>query len=149
MNTVKLSELGPAPGAKRERKRVGRGIGSGLGKTSARGHKGQKARAGGGKGPAFEGGQTPLQRRLPKRGFNNKWRREWVIVSLGRLNGFSEGTEITPELLHREGIVKNLRDGLKVLGTGTVDRKLIVKAHAFSGSAREKIEAAGGKAEVI
>lgn len=149
MNTVKLSELGPAPGAKRERKRVGRGIGSGLGKTSARGHKGQKARAGGGKGPAFEGGQTPLQRRLPKRGFNNKWRREWAIVSLGRLNGFSEGTEITPELLHREGIVKNLRDGLKVLGTGTVDRKLIVKAHAFSGSAREKIEAAGGKAEVI
>ncbi|MGE5551455.1 MAG: 50S ribosomal protein L15 [Bacteroidota bacterium] len=146
---MKLSELGPAPGAKRERKRVGRGIGSGLGKTSARGHKGQKARAGGGKGPAFEGGQTPLQRRLPKRGFNNKWRREWAIVSLGRLNGFSEGTEITPELLHREGIVKNLRDGLKVLGTGTVDRKLIVKAHAFSGSAREKIEAAGGKAEVI
>ncbi len=146
---MKLHELGPAPGAKRERKRVGRGIGSGLGKTSARGHKGQKARSGGGKGPAFEGGQTPLQRRLPKRGFNNKWRREWSIVSLDRLNGFAEGTEITPELLHEEGIVKNLRDGLKVLGTGTIDRKLVVRAHAFSASAREKIEAAGGKAEVI
>lgn len=149
MDGVKLSELGPVPGAKHERKRVGRGIGSGHGKTSARGHKGQKARSGGGKGPAFEGGQTPLQRRLPKRGFNNKWRRQWAIVSLERLNGFATGTEVTPALLREAGIVKNLRDGLKVLGTGTIDRKLTVKAHAFSASAREKIEAAGGKAEVI
>ncbi|MGE5599404.1 MAG: 50S ribosomal protein L15 [Bacteroidota bacterium] len=146
---MRLSELAPAPGARRERKRVGRGIGSGHGKTATKGHKGQKARSGGGKGPAFEGGQTPLQRRLPKRGFHNKWRREWAIVSLERLNGFTEGSEITPDLLHETGIVKNLRDGLKVLGTGSLDRKLVVKAHAFSESARAKIEAAGGKAEVI
>lgn len=149
MRAVRLSELAPAPGARRERKRVGRGIGSGHGKTATKGHKGQKARSGGGKGPAFEGGQTPLQRRLPKRGFHNKWRREWAIVSLERLNGFPEGSEITPDLLHETGIVKNLRDGLKVLGTGSLDRKLVVKAHAFSESARAKIEAAGGKAEVI
>ena len=131
------------------RKRVGRGVGSGLGKTAGKGHKGQKARSGGGKGPAFEGGQTPLQRRLPKRGFNNKWRREWATVSLARLGSFAEGTEITPDLLHHEGIVKNLRDGVKILGNGTIDRKLIVKAHGFSASARAKIEAAGGKAMVI
>ena len=146
---MKLNELGPAPGARRTPKRIGRGIGSGLGKTAAKGHKGQKARSGGGKGPAFEGGQTPLQRRLPKRGFNNKWRREWSTISLERLNRFPEGTEVTPDLLHEKGVVKNLRDGLKVLGTGTIDKKLVVKAQAFSASARKKIEAAGGKAEVI
>lgn len=146
---MRLNELGPAPGARKERKRVGRGIGSGLGKTSGKGHKGQKARSGGGKGPAFEGGQTPLQRRLPKRGFNNKWRREWSTVSLERLNVFPDGAEVTPELLRERKIVKNLRDGLKVLGTGTIERRLVVKAQAFSASAKEKIEAAGGKAEVI
>lgn len=146
---MRIHELGPAPGATRERKRVGRGIGSGLGKTAGKGHKGQKARSGGGKGPAFEGGQTPLQRRLPKRGFNNKWRREWSIISLARLDKLPEGTVVTPEFLHEQGIVKNLRGGLKVLGTGSLQRKLVVKAHAFSASAREKIEAAGGKAEVI
>ncbi len=149
MDEVRLSELGPSPGARKTRKRLGRGIGSGLGKTAAKGHKGQKARAGGGKGPAFEGGQTPLQRRLPKRGFNNKWRREWSIISLARLNDFPDGAEITPEMLREKGIVKNLRDGLKVLGTGSIQRKLVVKANAFSTSAREKIEAAGGKVEVI
>lgn len=146
---MRINDLSPAPGARKERKRVGRGIGSGLGKTSGKGHKGQKARSGGGKGPAFEGGQTPLQRRLPKRGFTNKWRRNWSIVSLARLNDFPAGTEITPELLRERGVVKDLGDGLKVLGTGTIERKLTVKAHAFSASAREKIEAAGGKAEVI
>jgi len=146
---MRINDLRPVPGARKERKRLGRGIGSGLGKTSGKGHKGQKARAGGGKGPAFEGGQTPLQRRLPKRGFTNKWRRRWSIVSLARLSEFPAGTEITPELLKEKGVVKNLEDGLKVLGTGTIKRKLTVKAHAFSASAREKIEAAGGKAEVI
>ena len=146
---MRLYELSPMPGARRERKRVGRGIGSGLGKTSGKGHKGQKARSGGAKGPAFEGGQTPLQRRLPKRGFNNKWRREWSTVSVARLNGFPDGAEVTPEILRKQKIVKNLKDGLKVLGTGTIGKKLFVKAQAFSASAREKIEAAGGKAEVI
>lgn len=146
---MKLSELGPAPGAKHARKRVGRGIGSGHGKTSTRGHKGQKARAGGGKGPSFEGGQTTLQRRLPKRGFHNKWRREFSTVNLTVLNNFTAGSEITPELLHQKGVVKNLLDGLKVLGNGTLDRQLTVKANGFSASARAKIEAAGGKAEVI
>ncbi|NLG83472.1 MAG: 50S ribosomal protein L15 [Firmicutes bacterium] len=146
---MRLHELSPAPGSRRAPKRVGRGIGSGLGKTAGRGHKGQKARSGGAKGPAFEGGQTPLQRRLPKRGFNNKWRREWAIVSLERLNVFPDGTEVTPALLREKGMVKNLRDGLKVLGTGSLTRKLVVKAHAFSATARAKIEAAGGKAEVI
>ena len=146
---MRLHELGPAPGARRTRKRVGRGIGSGLGKTAGKGHKGQKARSGGAKGPAFEGGQTPLQRRLPKRGFTNKWRREWAIISLARLNAFPDGTEVTPELLREKGMVKNLRDGLKILGNGSLERKLVVKAQAFSASAREKIEAAGGRAEVI
>ncbi|MGQ9779023.1 MAG: 50S ribosomal protein L15 [Bacillota bacterium] len=146
---MRLHELAPAPGSRRAPKRVGRGIGSGLGKTAGRGHKGQKARSGGAKGPAFEGGQTPLQRRLPKRGFNNKWRREWAIISLDRLNIFPDGTEVTPALLKEKGMVKNLRDGLKVLGTGSLARKLVVKAHAFSASARAKIEAAGGRAEVI
>lgn len=146
---MKLSELGPAPGAKHARKRVGRGIGSGHGKTSTRGHKGQKARAGGGKGPSFEGGQTTLQRRLPKRGFHNKWRREFSTINLTVLNNFTAGSEITPELLHQKGVVKNLLDGLKVLGNGTLDRQLTVKANGFSASARAKIEAAGGKAEVI
>jgi large subunit ribosomal protein L15 len=146
---MKLSELGPAPGAKHARKRVGRGIGSGHGKTSTRGHKGQKARAGGGKGPSFEGGQTTLQRRLPKRGFHNKWRREFSTVNLTVLNNFTAGSEITPELLHQKGVVKNLLDGLKVLGNGTLDRQLTVKANGFSASARAKIEAAGGKVEVI
>ncbi len=149
MDEVRLHELAPAPGSRQAPKRVGRGIGSGHGKTAGRGHKGQKARSGGAKGPAFEGGQTPLQRRLPKRGFNNKWRREWAVIALERLNVFPDGTEVTPALLVEKGMVKNLRDGLKILGNGSLTRKLVVKAHAFSASARAKIEAAGGKAEVI
>lgn len=146
---MRLEDLAPAAGAKSARKRVGRGIGSGLGKTSARGHKGQKARSGGGKGPAFEGGQTPLQRRLPKRGFKNFNRKIWAEVNLERLNCFNDGTEVTPELLAEKGLIKGVYDGVKVLGRGELEKKLVVKAHAFSGSATAKIEAAGGKAEVI
>ncbi len=146
---MRLEELRPADGSRATRKRVGRGIGSGLGKTSGKGHKGQKARSGGGKGPAFEGGQTPLQRRLPKRGFKNFNRTVWAEVNLEALNRFADGTEVTPELLISNGIIKKLEDGVKVLGRGELDKKLVVKAHAFSASAAAKIEAAGGKAEVI
>lgn len=146
---MKLFELQPAEGAKRSPKRVGRGIGSGMGKTSTKGHKGQKARSGGGKGPAFEGGQTPLQRRLPKRGFTNIFKREWVEVNLEKLNIFDNGTEVTPEILLEKGIIKKLADGVKILGNGTITKKLTVKSNGFSKSAVEKIEKAGGKAEVI
>ena len=146
---MRLEDLRPASGSKITRKRVGRGIGSGLGKTSGKGHKGQKARSGGGKGPAFEGGQTPLQRRLPKRGFKNFNRKIWVEINVDRLNCFADGTEVTPELLLTNGLIKKTNDGVKVLGRGKLDKKLVVKAHAFSGSATTKIESAGGKAEVI
>lgn len=146
---MKLYELQPASGAKKAPKRVGRGIGSGLGKTSGKGHKGQKARAGGGKGPAFEGGQTPLQRRLPKRGFTNRFRHEWIEVSLERLDRFENGTEVTPQMMVEAGIIKKIGDGVKVLGNGTITKKLVVKSNSFSKSAVEKIENAGGKAEVI
>jgi len=146
---MRLEELRPASGSRTTRKRVGRGIGSGLGKTSGRGHKGQKARSGGGKGPAFEGGQTPLQRRLPKRGFTNIHRKIWAEVNIERLNCFADGTEVTPELLIENGLINKVYDGVKVLGRGELEKKLTVKAHAFTGSATSKIEAAGGKAEVI
>jgi large subunit ribosomal protein L15 len=146
---MRLEDLRPAAGSRTAPKRVGRGIGSGLGKTSGKGHKGQKARSGGGKGPAFEGGQTPLQRRLPKRGFKNINRKVWAEVNLDRLNEFADGTEVTPELLITNGLIKKVYDGVKVLGRGELEKKLTVKAHAFTGSATTKIEAAGGKAEVI
>ncbi|HBL35714.1 MAG TPA: 50S ribosomal protein L15 [Firmicutes bacterium] len=146
---MRLEDLRPASGSRTTPKRVGRGIGSGLGKTSGKGHKGQKARSGGGKGPAFEGGQTPLQRRLPKRGFKNINRKIWAEVNLDRLNDFADGTEVTPELLITNGLIKKVYDGVKVLGRGELEKKLTVKAHAFTGSATTKIEAAGGKAEVI
>ncbi len=146
---MKLYELQPAEGAKKAPKRVGRGIGSGMGKTSAKGHKGAKARSGGGKGPAFEGGQTPLQRRLPKRGFTNIFRHEWIEVALEKLNRFDDGTEVTPELLVETGIIKNTGSGVKVLGNGDLSKKLTIKVNSFSKSAIEKIEKAGGKAEVI
>ncbi len=146
---MKLFELGPAPGAKKDPKRVGRGIGSGLGKTSAKGHKGQKARSGGGKGPAFEGGQTPLQRRLPKRGFTNIFKKKIIAVPLEELNRFDNGTEVTPQLLLETGIIKKIGDGVKVLGNGDLKKKLIVKGTSFSKSAIAKIEKAGGKVEVI
>lgn len=146
---MKLHELSPAPGSKKTRSRVGRGIGSGNGKTSGKGHKGQNARSGGGVRPGFEGGQNPLYRRLPKRGFNNRFRTEYAIVNLSELNQFAAGTEVTPELLLQSGVVKNPRDGIKILGNGELSVQLTVKANKFSQSAVEKIQAAGGKTEVI
>lgn len=144
-----MHELKPAPGARRKSRRVGRGPGSGRGKTAGRGHKGQKARAGGGVRPGFEGGQMPLSRRLPKRGFKNVFRTEYAEVNIDRLNRFEDGTEVTPELLVQTRIIRDVRDGVKVLGNGELERRLTVRAHRFSRQAVEKIEAAGGKAEVI
>ncbi|KXS45783.1 MULTISPECIES: 50S ribosomal protein L15 [unclassified Candidatus Frackibacter] len=146
---MKLHDLQPAEGAKKKRKRVGRGIGSGHGKTSGRGHKGQNARSGGGVRPGFEGGQTPLFRRFPKRGFTNKFKKEYAEVNVKSLNKFDEGTEVTPELLAEAGLVKQVKDGVKILGDGDLDVSLTVKADGFTKSAVEKIEDAGGKAEVI
>jgi large subunit ribosomal protein L15 len=146
---MRLFMLKPAPGSKKTPKRVGRGIGSGLGKTSAKGHKGQKARSGGVKGPAFEGGQTPLQRRLPKRGFTSQSHREWTEVALEKLNRFENDTEVTPQLLVESGIIKKIGIGIKLLGNGDLNKKLTVKGNSFSKSAVAKIEKAGGKAEVI
>lgn len=146
---MKLHELKPAEGSRQERKRKGRGIGSGNGKTAGKGHKGQNARSGGGVRLGFEGGQTPLFRRLPKRGFTNINRKEYAIVNLDALNRFEEGTEVTPELLIESGIVSNEKAGIKILANGSVEKKLSVKAHKFSSAAKEAIEAAGGSAEVI
>jgi large subunit ribosomal protein L15 len=146
---VRIHDLKPAPGSKFSPKRVGRGIGSGLGKTSGKGHKGQKARSGGVKGPHFEGGQTPLQRRLPKRGFTNIFTKIYAEVNLEDLNRFAPGTVVTPELLKEAGLVKKMQDGVKVLGNGDIKHALTVKAHGFSKSAAAKIEEAGGKVEVI
>ncbi|ANX10560.1 MULTISPECIES: 50S ribosomal protein L15 [Fictibacillus] len=146
---MKLHELKPSEGSRKVRNRVGRGIGSGNGKTSGRGHKGQNSRSGGGVRPGFEGGQNPLARRLPKRGFTNPTRKEYAVVNLEKLVRFEEGTEVTPELLLETGVVSNLKNGIKVLGNGKLEVKLTVKAHKFSVSAKEAIEAAGGKTEVI
>lgn len=146
---MKLHELSSATGSRKERKRVGRGTSSGTGKTSGRGHKGQNSRSGGGVRPGFEGGQNPLYRRLPKRGFVNPTRKEYAVVNIEDLNSFAEGTEVTPEFLVNNGVVKNTKSGIKILGNGEVTVKLTVKANKFSQSAVEKIEAAGGKTEVI
>jgi large subunit ribosomal protein L15 len=146
---MKLHELKPAEGSTTAPKRLGRGTGSGLGKTSGKGHKGAKARSGGGKGPGFEGGQMPLVRRIPKRGFTNIFATEYETINVERLDVFADGTVITPELLLEKGLIKKMRDGVKVLGSGELTKKLTVKATKFTGSAKEKIEAAGGKAEVI
>lgn len=146
---MKLHELKPMEGARHTRKRVGRGIGSGNGKTAGRGHKGQNARSGGGVRPGFEGGQNPLSRRLPKRGFNNPTRKEYAVINLDVLNNFAEGTVVTPELLMKQGYVKQVKDGVKVLGNGEISVKLTVKANKFSGTAVNKIAAAGGETEVI
>lgn len=146
---MRLHDLKPAEGARRDRKRVGRGIGSGLGKTSGRGHKGQKARSGGGVRPGFEGGQMPLTRRLPKRGFTNIFKKEYAIVNLDALNKFEDGSTITPELLIETGIIKSIKDGVKILGDGELNKKFTIQAHKFSKNAIEKIQAVGGKAEVI
>lgn len=148
---MKLHELKPAEGSKHALKRKGRGPGSGLGKTAGKGHKGQKARSGGGKGPGFEGGQTPIQRRLPKRGFtNHHFKTLYSVVSLDTLERFDAGTVVTPELLVESGYVKQMKNGgVKVLNNGTLTKALAVKVNACSQGAREKIEAAGGSIEVI
>jgi large subunit ribosomal protein L15 len=147
---MKLSELYPPEGAVKERIRVGRGHGSGKGKTSGRGIKGQGSRSGDGVMPGFEGGQTPLQRRLPRLpGFKNRFKKVYAIVNVGQLNIFEEGTVVSPELLLERGIIKELYDGLKVLGDGTLEKPLTVRAHKFSEQAKEKIISAGGTVEVI
>ena len=145
-----LHNLKPAKGSVKNRTRVGRGPGSGLGKTAGRGEKGQKSRSGFSRKPGFEGGQMPLHRRIPKRGFTNSpFRKEFACVNLGRLEVFEAGTIVTPELLMRQGIVRKLRDGLKVLADGQLTKALTVHAHRFSGKAQERIAALGGKAELI
>ncbi len=147
---MKLNSIYAPYGATKERKRVGRGTSSGTGKTSGKGHKGQNARSGGGVRPGFEGGQLPLYRRLPKRGFSNaRFKTEYAVINLSDLNKFEKDSVITPELLKEMGIVKNQLNGIKVLGQGTLEKKLIVKAHKFSETAKEAIEKNGGKAEVI
>lgn len=147
---MKLHTMKPQEGATFTRKRVGRGNGSGLGKTSGKGQKGQNARSGGGVRPGFEGGQLPLYRRLPKRGFTNaKFKVEYAVINLSDLNKFEDGAVVTPELLKEMGILKNQLDGVKVLGNGILEKKINVKAHKFSKVAKEQIEKLGGKAEVI
>ena len=146
---MKLHELSPAPGSVRDVKRIGRGHGSGQGKTAGKGHKGQKARAGRGIRPGFEGGQMPLQRRVPKRGFNNIFATEYAILNVAALNAFEDGAVVDLEAVKKAGLVKKGCDGLKVLGNGALQKNITVKAAAFSEAAKAKIEAAGGKAEVI
>ena len=146
---MKLHELKPAEGSRKVRNRVGRGTSSGNGKTSGRGQKGQKARSGGGVRLGFEGGQTPLFRRLPKRGFTNINRKEYAIVNLDQLNKFEDGTIVTAELLLETGVIKKLHSGLKVLGQGQLEKKLTVKAAKFSKTAEERIGALGGSIEVV
>lgn len=146
---MKLHELSPAPGSKTEAKRKGRGPGTGNGKTAGRGHKGQNARSGGGVRPGFEGGQMPLYRRLPKRGFTNIFAKEYVSINVSELNKFEDGAEVTPALLLENGIVSKILDGIVILGRGELNKKLTVKAARFSKTAAEKIEAVGGKAEVM
>ena len=146
---MKLHELSPAEGSKKSVKRIGRGHGSGWGKTSGKGHKGQKARSGKGMRVGFEGGQMPLQRRLPKRGFNNIFRKNVVAINVGTLNKFEDGAVVDIAALSEAGIVKNSFDSVKILSNGTITKKLTVKASAFSEGAKAKIEAAGGKTEVV
>lgn len=146
---MKLHELKPNAGATHYKKRVGRGNGSGLGKTAGRGHNGQNSRSGGGVRLGFEGGQTPLFKRLPKKGFTNPFRKEFAVVNLSDLNNYEADTEITPELLLKDRVIRKELSGVKILGRGKLEVKLTVKAHKFSASAKEAIEAAGGTVEVI
>jgi large subunit ribosomal protein L15 len=146
---MKLHELKPPRGSRRKRKRIGRGDGSGHGGTATKGAKGQNARSGGGIKAGFEGGQMPLSRRLPKRGFRNPFRKNITVVNLGQLSKFTGGTTVDPEALLEQGIIKKLGDGVKILGKGRLDRPLKIKAHAVSSGARAKIESAGGSVEVI
>ena len=146
---MKLHELKPALGATSTAKRLGRGIGSGLGKTSGKGHKGAKARSGGGKRPGFEGGQMPITMRLPKRGFTNNFRKEYVAINVSRLEAFEDGATVTPVELIEMVIIKKIGDGVKIMGDGELTKKLTGLASKFTATAKEKIEAVGGKAEVI
>jgi large subunit ribosomal protein L15 len=147
---LSLNNLHPAKGSTHKKKRVGRGPGSGLGKTAGRGHKGQKSRSGYSSRPGFEGGQMPLQRRLPKRGFTNIFKKEWIEISLAKIEeNFNAGDEITPEVLHKRGLIKKAKHDLVILGTGDVSKSLTISAHRFTKTAREKIENAGGTARMI
>lgn len=146
---MNLNELKPADGARKDVVRVGRGTGSGCGKTSGRGHKGQKARSGGGVRPGFEGGQMPIYRRLPKRGFTNIWRNDFAVVNVDSLNVFDDGDVVDAVALVEAGILKNVLDGVRILGDGVLSRKLTVRAHGFTKSAIAKIEAVGGSIEVL
>lgn len=146
---MKLHEITPAKGSTHKTKRLGRGTGSGLGKTSGKGHKGQKARSGGGVRPGFEGGQMPLYMRLPKRGFTNRFKKVYAEVNVETLNTFRAGSVITPEKLLEKGIIKKVHDGVKIMGGGELKKKFRVQAHKFTKGAQEKIEAAGGSIEVV
>ena len=146
---MKINELSPAEGSRRGRKRVGRGPGSGHGKTACRGHKGQNSRSGGGVRPGFEGGQMPIHRRLPKRGFKNPFRKEYSVVNVGDLSRFEPNTHLGPDALKEAGLVWKMLDGVKLLGSGEISHPLVVRIHKISHSAREKIEGAGGKVEIL
>ena len=146
---MKLHELSPSEGSKKNKFRVGRGHGSGNGKTAGKGHKGQNARSGGGVRPGFEGGQIPLYRKLPKRGFKNRFAKEYTTVNISALERFEDGAVVDLDLLVNAGLAHKAADGLKVLGNGNVDKKFTVRAAAFTAAAKEKIEAAGGKCEVV
>ncbi len=146
---MKLHELSPAPGSKKDCFRKGRGAGSGNGKTAGKGHKGQNARSGGGVRPGFEGGQLPLYRKLPKRGFKNRFKTEYAIVNVATLDKFADGETVNLDKLMETGVINKPLDGLKILGNGEITKKLTVQASVFSASAKEKIEAAGGKTEVV
>lgn len=146
---MELHNLKPSKGARKQPTRKGRGLGSGLGKTAGRGHKGQKSRSGSGGKLGFEGGQKPLIQRIPKRGFHNKWGKEIVEINVSALNKFESGSTVTVEVLKEAGVIKTIKDGVKVLGYGNLEKSLTVQVHAYSKSAAEKIAAAGGKAEVI
>jgi large subunit ribosomal protein L15 len=146
---MELNELKPAIGSTKNRKRIGRGVGSGHGKTATKGHKGQKARSGGSVKAGFEGGQMPLQRRLPKRGFTSPFRKEYAVVNLGQLDAFEKGSVIDAEALTKAGLIGKVQDGIKILAKGELTKSLVVKAHKFSSAAKEKIVAAGGSVEEI
>ncbi|MDA8082888.1 MAG: 50S ribosomal protein L15 [Nitrospiraceae bacterium] len=146
---MKIEDIKPAEGSRKKSKRVGRGVGSGHGKTSCKGHKGQKARSGGTVGLGFEGGQMPLQRRVPKRGFTNIHGKSYATINLDRINALQGVDVVTPEILMEKRIIKDMKDGLKVLGSGKIERAITVRAKAFSASAKDKIAAVGGKAEVL
>ena len=147
---LSLNNLHPAPGSTHKKKRVGRGPGSGLGKTAGKGHKGQKSRSGYSSRPGFEGGQMPLQRRLPKRGFTNIFKKQWVEISLAKIDeNFKVGEDVTPEVLHERGLIKKAKHDLVILGNGDITKKLNISAHRFTKAAKEKIENAGGTATAI